>query len=130
MNAKHLVVRTLPMALLALIALTTASGFLWAETPDWQKHIDWALGNHTTDPGRTNCVAEYDATEPKCILGGGRACLMARAIDSAKANNYDYAFRLVLITQCHNAGRQQQLKAAGKQEVGNYLAVGDYLKRK
>ena len=130
MNAKHLVVRTLPIALLALIALTTASGFLWAEKPDWQKHIDWAVGNYTTDSGRTNCVEEYAATEPKCILGGGRACLMARAIDSAKANNYDYAFRLVLITQCHNGARQQQLRSAGKQAVGDYLAVGDYVKTK
>ena len=63
-----------------------------ADKADWQKHIDWALANHTTDPGETNCPDQYAATEPKCITGGGRACLMVRAIDSAKANNCSCAF--------------------------------------
>src|SRR5689334_7539735 len=77
-----------------------------ADKPDWQKHIDWAIGNHTTDPGETNCPEQYAATEPACITGGGRACLMERAIDSAKHNNCNYAMRLTLITQCHNQGAQ------------------------
>jgi hypothetical protein len=91
-----------------------------ADKPDWQKHIDWAIGNHTSDPGETNCPDQYAATEPKCITGGGRACLMGRAIDSAKANNCNYAFRLTLITQCHNQGAQQALGAAGQQAVCDY----------
>jgi hypothetical protein len=92
-----------------------------AQKPNWQNHIDWSIGNHTTDPGETNCPDQYAATEPACILGGGRACLMARAIDSAKANNYAYAMRLTLITQCHNGGAQQEIAAAGQRAVGDYL---------
>jgi hypothetical protein len=92
-----------------------------ADQPDWQKHLNWSIGNHTTDPGETNCVEQYLATEPACVTGGGRACLMQRAINSAKANNYDYAFRLSLITQCHNGSAQQQIGSAGKQAVGEYL---------
>jgi hypothetical protein len=84
-------------------------------------NIDWSIGNHTTAPGQTNCVADYAATEPACITGGGRSCLMARAIDSAKANNCSYAFRLTLITQCHNAHAQQALGSAGQDAVCAYL---------
>ena len=91
-----------------------------ADKPDWQKHIDWAIGNHTTDPGETNCPEQYVATEPACVTGGGRSCLMARAIDSAKHNNCNYAMRLTLITQCHNQGAQQTLGEAGQQAVCDY----------
>jgi hypothetical protein len=91
-----------------------------ADKPDWQKHIDWAIGNHTTDPGETNCVEQYVATEPACITGGGRACLMARAIDSARHNNCSYAMRLTLITQCHNQGAQQAIGEAGESAVCGY----------
>lgn len=91
------------------------------DKPDWQKHIDWSIGNHTTDPGETNCVEQYVATEPACITGGGRACLMLRAIESAKANNCNYAMRLTLITQCHNGGAQQAIGAAGQDAVCGYL---------
>ena len=111
--------------MLVVSSLLLVLGFTHARAqggkPDWQKHIDWSIGNHTTDPGETNCPDQYAATEPNCILGGGRACLMARAIDSAKANNYAYAFRLTLITQCHNGGAQQAIGAAGQQAVGDYL---------
>jgi hypothetical protein len=88
--------------------------------PDWQNHIDWCTGNYTTAPGQTNCSDQYTATEPKCITGGGRACLMERAIDSAKHNNCSYAFRLTLICQCQNGNAQQQLGEAGQQNVCDY----------
>ncbi len=91
-----------------------------AQKPDWQNHIDWCTGNHTTAPGATNCVDQYTATEPKCITAGGRACLMERAIDSAKHNNCSYAFRLTLICQCQNGNAQQQLGEAGQQRVCDY----------
>jgi hypothetical protein len=91
-----------------------------APKPGWQYDIDWCIGNHTTDPGGTNCVDQYTATEPKCITGGGRACLMERAIDSAKHNNCSYAFRLSLICQCHNGNAQQHLGEAGPQKVCDY----------
>jgi hypothetical protein len=46
---------------------------------------------------------------------------MSRAVDSAKANNCSYAFRLTLITQCHNGGAQQAIGAAGQDSVCAYL---------
>jgi hypothetical protein len=104
-----------------LLTAGGASTALSQNIPDWQAHINWSIGNHTTDPGETNCVEQYVATEPACITGGGRACLMARAIDSAKANNCSYAMRLTLITQCHNGGAQQAIGGAGQASVCNYL---------
>jgi len=94
-----------------------------ADKPDWQKHIDWAIGNHTSDPGQTNCPEQYAATEPHCMTDGGRACLMTKAIDSAKHNNCGYAFRLTLITQCHNQDAQAVLASAGSQAVCAYEAT-------
>jgi hypothetical protein len=94
-----------------------------ADKPDWQKHIDWAIGNHTSDPGQTNCPEQYAATEPHCMTDGGRACLMTKAIDSAKHNNCGYAFRLTLITQCHNQDAQAALASAGTQAVCTYEAT-------
>lgn len=99
----------------------THTALAGAPKPDWQNHIDWSIGHYTTDPGGTDCVDQYRATEPKCITGGGRACLMERAIDAAKHNNYSYAFRLTLISQCHNPNAQQQLGEAGQQKVSDYL---------
>jgi hypothetical protein len=116
-------VRVIPSFVLCIL-LPIVSGLPLAfgqDKPDWQKHIDWSIGNHTTDPGETNCVDQYAATEPACITGGGRSCLMARAIDSAKANNCSYALRLTLITQCHNGGAQQAIGGAGQSAVCNYL---------
>jgi hypothetical protein len=110
--------RTALMVVAGMFLVATA---LLAETADWQKHLDWSIGNHTSDPGETNCIDQYVATEPACIVGGGRSCLMKRAIESAKANNYAYAFRLSLITQCHNGTAQSQIGAAGQQAVGDYL---------
>jgi len=116
MNFTKLLV-TLSLLLCVLCALTRPA---IAQQPDWQKHIDWCVGNHTTDPGETNCIDQYAATEPRCITGGGRACLMQRAIDSAKHSNCSYAFRLTLICQCHNDGARQQLGKAGQQAVCDY----------
>jgi len=98
----------------------TNTALAGGQKPDWQNHIDWCTGNYTTAPGATNCVDQYTATEPKCISGGGRACLMERAIDSAKHNNCSYAFRLTLICQCQNGNAQQQLGEAGQQKVCDY----------
>jgi hypothetical protein len=98
----------------------THTALAGAQKPDWQNHIDWCTGHYTTDPGGTDCVNQYTATEPKCVTGGGRACLMERAIDSAKHNNCSYAFRLTVICQCHNGNAQQQLGEAGQQKVCDY----------
>ena len=73
----------------------------------WKENIDWSIGN-STGPDQVNCPDQYLATEPKAMTEGGRAALMRRAIDSAKANNCEYAMRLTLITQCHNAAAQHE----------------------
>jgi hypothetical protein len=104
-----------------ILALSSLSPAFGQDKPDWQKHIDWSIGNNTTDPGETNCVDQYLATEPACVTGGGRACLMSRAINSAKANNCAYAMRLTLITQCHSGGAQQAIGGAGPDAVCSYL---------
>ncbi len=98
-------------------ATTAVAG---AQKPDWQYDVDWSIGHYTTDPGGTDCAGQYTATEPKCITGGGRACLMEKAIDAAKHNNCSYAFRLTLIGQCHNPKAQQHLGEAGPQKVCDY----------
>ena len=115
--------RTTPrsMARFLLLIVSGSTVAFSQDKPDWQKHIDWSIGNHTSDPGETNCVDQYTVTEPACIVGGGRACLMVRAIDSAKANNCPYALRLTLITQCHNGGAQQAIGSAGRDAVCDYL---------
>ena len=118
MRNTHLTMRIVIGALLLALG---GSASMFGQQPDWQKNIDWSIGNHTTDPGETNCVDQYLATEPTCITGGGRSCLMARAIDSAKHNNCSYAMRLTLITQCHNGGAQQTIGGAGQDAVCNYL---------
>jgi hypothetical protein len=99
------------------LSLSSSSG-----SPDWQLHIDWSAANNTNDPGETNCPQSYmEAEQPSCIIGGGRACLMAKAIEAAKAGRCEYAFHLTLITQCHNAGAQQALANAGQGQVCAYL---------
>jgi len=87
------------------------------DKPDWMKHIDWSIGN----TGPVDCPEQYLATYPECIFGGGRACLMSKAIESAKANNCSWAFRLTLITQCHNGAAQTSIANAGQDAVCNYL---------
>jgi hypothetical protein len=46
---------------------------------------------------------------------------MHKAITSAKAGDYVNAFRLALITECHNTGAQMDLARAGQKAVCEYL---------
>lgn len=92
-----------------------------SQRPDWQIHIDWAVANVTSDPGETNCVDKYLATEPSCVMDGGRSCLMQKAIKSAKAGDCSRAIRLTLITQCHNQAAQQAILEAGESAMCAYL---------
>jgi hypothetical protein len=85
--------------------------------PEWMDDVDWAIGN----TGPVDCPEQYLATYPECIFGGGRSCLMRKAIDSAKANNCSWAFRLTLITQCHNGAAQLRVANAGQDAICNYL---------
>ena len=64
-----------------------------------------------------HCQGDYAATYPECLAGGGRACLMVRAVAAAKAGDCDRAFKLTLIRQCHDGTAQEHLKAAGPRAV-------------
>lgn len=88
-----------------------------ATKPDWQLGIDWAIG----DSGPPNCPELYLGTYPECLASGNRSCLMRKAIQSAKDGDCNNAFRLTLITQCHNPAAAQALAAAGSQAVCDYL---------
>ena len=89
--------------------------------PDWQKHCDACLGYYTSNPAEVHCQGDYTATYPECLAGGGRACLMARALAAAKADDCDKAVKLTLICQCHDGTAQEHLKAAGPRAVCGYL---------
>jgi hypothetical protein len=51
-----------------------------------------------------------------CFAGGGRACLMVRAVAAAKADDCDKALKLT-----HDGTAQEHLKAAGPRAVCGYL---------
>jgi secreted trypsin-like serine protease len=99
---------------------TTAqlSGDLISVRPEWMIHIDWSIRN-TDAGGSTNCPGLYPY--PGCVLRGGRACLMSQAINSAKAGSCSDAFRVTLVTQCHNKEAQQAIQSAGPTNVCSYL---------
>jgi hypothetical protein len=76
----------------------------------------WSIGN----TGNPDCPLQYPY--PECIVPGrGRSCLMLKAVASAKANDCANAFRLAVITQCHNKQAQQGILAAGTEPVCNFL---------
>ncbi len=77
--------------------------------------LNWSIGN-STGPDQLDCPGQYGAY-PECIIGGGRACLMGKAIQSAKDGDCAKAFRLTLITQCHNGSAQAEIAGIGQQAV-------------
>ena len=83
----------------------------------WKIGVDWARG----DTGAADCPQLYVATYPECLWNGrNRACLMEKAIASAKANDCANAFRLTVITQCHNGAASTELGGAGEAAVCQY----------
>jgi hypothetical protein len=84
---------------------------------NWKDHLDWAM----SDDGAPDCADLYIVTNPECLAHGNRSCIMNKAIESAKAGNYVNAFRLALITECHNNGAQMDLARAGQKAVCEYL---------
>ncbi len=70
-------------------------------------------------PWRFHCQGNCTATYPECLAAGGRACLTARAVAAAKADDSDNAFKLTLICQGHDG--TAHLKAAGPRAVCGYL---------
>lgn len=92
-----------------------------SQRPAWQDHIQWAAANSDA-AGSTDCPDQYFAVDlSSCLIAGGRTCVMARAVQAAKAGDCASAFRFTLITQCHNASAQQALSDAGEKAVCSYL---------
>lgn len=110
--------------LLAFVVLGSAVvseplGAQWK--PDWEKHCDACIGYYTSNPAQLHCPGDYAATYPECLKEGGRACLMVRAIQAAKAGDCEKAFKLTVTCQCHDGTAQEHLKAAGPRAVCGYL---------
>src|ERR1700730_3009780 len=76
--------------------------------PAWQGQIDWATTNET-GPDHLGCPRYYVESAPECLSGGGRACLTRLAIQAAKDHDDDAAFRLALVTGCHDPAAVQSL---------------------
>lgn len=107
--------------LVVLVPFAISASVRGQAKPDWQKHCDACIGYYTANPAEVHCQGDYAATYPACLTGGGRACLMTRAVAAAKAGDCERAFKLTLICQCHDGTAQAHLKAAGRQAVCGYL---------
>src|SRR5438105_15418042 len=103
------------MALATVLGVTSLAAPRPAAAIDSEveAHMVWASG----DSGAPDCPQEYIGTYPVCLVSGNRSCLMREARARVRDGDYDMAFRLVLATQCHNAGAQQKIAAAGRQAV-------------
>jgi hypothetical protein len=89
------------------------------ENQDWKTNVNWCISNHDAG-GATNCPQDYPY--PECVAHDGRACLMGKAIQSAKDNDYANSYRLALVCQCHNSGAKDGLMyCAGQKAIGDYL---------
>lgn len=100
-------------------------GPLVSSAQSWTAHIDWAA--HNSDAGGSvDCPAQYIENGIEyAIVTGGRSVVINRALFEAYDQHFDTAFNLVLMTQCHNPGAQQELINAGLKDVLAYL-VGNY----
>lgn len=87
-------------------------------TDEVRKNLAWAMENE----GAVDCVAEY-RDYPDCRAAGGRSCLMRRAVTLAKSGLVAEAFRLALITQCHNRGAREAMERAGIDVVTSWLRL-------
>jgi len=112
------------VALLVIPALMISQAQAQWGKAAWQMDVDWA----SRDTGAPDCPWLY-APVPDCLGGGvfsgnragNRSCVIGHARQLAFAGQDVAAFGLVLITQCHNQGEEQNLMAAGPFAVGNYL---------
>jgi C1A family cysteine protease len=100
--------------------LVQQTAILDQQKPQWQQDLEWSVSNRDAG-GSVDCLDQYLAAYPECITRGGRSCMMSKAIASAKAGDCNNAFRVALITQCHNGRAQAGIQSAGLQNVCNYL---------
>lgn len=104
-----------------IAAAVLCSGDLYA-SDGWKQPIDWAIG----DTGAPDCPdwPAYATHYPACLLVDtpiNRACLMRKAISSAKANDCDNTKWLVLTTQCHNEDAYNELQRVPLSDICAYL---------
>ena len=94
--------------LLNLLLVTVALLPQQAFSQTFQDDVDWAINNRT-GPEHLDCADQYVPNGvPECVLGGGRACVMERAI-GAISGGCTWPTQLVLLTQC--AGSQGPARA-------------------
>jgi hypothetical protein len=116
--------RIIQMAVLALFATGVTASVAAAQGP-FTAHIDWAAQN-TDAGGSVDCPDQYFSNGVGyAVAVGGRAAAINQALFDAYHQNFDHAFTLVLMTQCHNPGAQQVLRNAGEKAVLTYL-VSNY----
>jgi hypothetical protein len=111
-------VRFVTVALLAICANASS-----AAAQDWAAHIDWAAKD-TDAGGSVDCPDQYIWNGvPWAIASGGRSAVIIEALFAAYGQDFNRAFTLVLMTQCHNSDAQQQLANAGEKAVFQYLVA-------
>jgi hypothetical protein len=112
--------KILQMTAFALIAIGATATVAAAQEP-FKAHIDWAAQN-TDAGGSVDCPDQYISNGVAyAIAAGGRAAVINQALFDAYHQNFDHAFTLVLMTQCHNPDAQQMLFDAGEKAVLTYL---------
>ena len=89
----------------------------------WQQDLDWCSNNH--DALGVHCADQYLSDYPECYLSGGRACLMGKARNSARAGDCSNALKLAVQCQCHNSPAMTGLYNAGAGDVCKYLGPPD-----
>lgn len=113
-------IRILTLTLLSIGVLTITAA---AQEP-YQADIDWAAGN-TDHWGSVDCPDQYFSHGVSyAIASGGRAAVINAALFAAYNQDFDGAFGLVLLTQCHNSDARERLLMAGQKAVLTYLLNG------
>ena len=114
------------MVMFALLAMGGAATSAKAQGKEpYQGGIDWAAGNGDAG-GSVDCQGQYVANGVAfAIVSGGRSAVINQALFETYKGNFDHAFSLVLMTQCHNPSAQEELMVAGEKAVLTYL-VSNY----
>jgi hypothetical protein len=106
--------------IIALSLACLASGPAAAHTPQWQNIVEDSMADRT-GPESVKCPELYETTQTRCQFDGGRACLMERAIESAKGGDCVRAVWLTEITLCTDPAAQKRIRDAGQDSVCAFL---------
>jgi hypothetical protein len=102
------------------VGLLLGLAFAALALTEWQGNLEWS--KHDTGAWESYLIPQVSSTYPECLLPGrGRACIMEKAVASARAGDCANAFRLSLLTQGHNSHAQSTIADAGQQAVCSYL---------